>query len=501
MIRFDNVTKRFADGTNAVDDLSMEMPTGEITVLVGSSGCGKTTTLRMINRMVEPTEGVITIDDRDVTSLAAHELRRGIGYVIQQVGLFPHRTVIDNVTTVPEAARLGQAAVAPAGPASCSSWSGSPAAYGDRYPAQLSGGQQQRVGVARALAADPPVLLMDEPFGAVDPIVRAQLQQEFLRLQRELHKTIVFVTHDVDEAILLGDRIAVLTEGAHIEQLATPAELLAWPANDFVADFLGRDRGLKLLSLLPASEVPVDPVQDGQRLAAAHRREQAAPRLGRRSWHRTGAGPRDPPGDSARTLLDAAVSSPTGCAVRVDDDAAGRRAGRATSRSASCWPSGCSGRVIFAAPSWSGDQMSGNWDVLRYYTLDHLRITFLALGLGIVIAFPLALASYRWRKTYPPVLAVSNALYSIPSLALLVLLGSAFGEVLSDKPLIVTLAIYTLAILDAEHRRRAAVGARRGEGRRHRGGLHAAATAVHASSCRSPCPPSSPGSASPRCPP
>jgi len=319
VIRFDNVTKRFPEGTNAVDHLSMEMPTGEITVLVGSSGCGKTTTLRMINRMVEPTEGVITIDDRDVTSLAAHELRRGIGYVIQQVGLFPHRKVIDNVTTVPkllgwDKQRSRQRAL------ELLELVGLPAAYGDRYPAQLSGGQQQRVGVARALAADPPVLLMDEPFGAVDPIVRAQLQQEFLRLQRELHKTIVFVTHDVDEAILLGDRITVLTVGAHIEQLATPAELLAWPANDFVADFLGRDRGLKLLSLLPASAVPVDPVStvNGWQLLTDENKRP----LGWADGHGTGPVPVDGirSGDSARTLLDAAVSSPTGCAVRVDDD-------------------------------------------------------------------------------------------------------------------------------------------------------------------------------------
>jgi len=319
VIRFDNVTKRFADGTNAVDGLSMDMPTGEITVLVGSSGCGKTTSLRMVNRMVEPTAGTITIEDRDVTSLPAHELRRGIGYVIQQVGLFPHRKVIDNVTTVPgllgwDKKRSRTRAL------ELLELVGLPAAYGDRYPAQLSGGQQQRVGVARALAADPPVLLMDEPFGAVDPIVRAQLQQQFLKLQRELHKTIVFVTHDVDEAILLGDRIAVLTAGAHIEQLAPPGELLARPTNEFVADFLGNDRGLKLLSLVPATEVPVDPVHavDGWRLVTDNDQRP----VGWANGHAggpvpvSGVGPRD----TARSLLDAAVSAPTGCAVRVDDD-------------------------------------------------------------------------------------------------------------------------------------------------------------------------------------
>ena len=235
------------------------------------------------------------------------------------MGLFPHRKVIDNVTTVPhllgwDKKKSRQRAL------ELLELVGLPAAYAERYPTQLSGGQQQRVGVARALAADPPVLLMDEPFGAVDPIVRAQLQQEFLRLQRELHKTIVFVTHDVDEAILLGDRIAVLTAGAHIEQLAPPAELLAWPANEFVADFLGHDRGLKLLSLLPASAVPVDPVTvvNGWHLLTDENKRPLGWSDGRGTSPVPVRGIR--PNDSARSLLDAAVSSPTGCAVRVDDD-------------------------------------------------------------------------------------------------------------------------------------------------------------------------------------
>jgi osmoprotectant transport system ATP-binding protein len=320
MIRFDDVTKQYPDGTTAVDHLSMEMPTGRITVLVGSSGCGKTTTLRMINRMVEPTSGTITIDDRDVTTLPAHELRRGIGYVIQQSGLFPHRTVIDNITTVPRL--LGwNAKRAKARALELLEVVGLPADLGPRYPAQLSGGQQQRVGVARALAADPPVLLMDEPFGAVDPIVRAQLQQEFLRLQRDLHKTVVFVTHDVDEAVLLGDGIAVLTVGAHVQQFAPPAEMLARPANRFVADFLGHDRGLKLLSLVSATDVDVVDVDEhvnGWQLVTD---EYQRP-LG---WANGGGATLVPaagigPHDTARSLLDAAVSAPSGCAVRVDDD-------------------------------------------------------------------------------------------------------------------------------------------------------------------------------------
>ena len=198
-------------------------------MLLGSSGCGKTTTLRMINRLIEPTSGTITIGGRDVHTMPVHELRRGIGYVIQQAGLFPHRTVLDNVTTVPRLLGWSQGRGATPAPASCSALVGLDPATAAMYPAQLSGGQQQRVGVARALAADPPVLLMDEPFGAVDPIVRAQLQREFLRLQRDLGKTVVFVTHDVDEAMLLGTRIAVMQTGGRIAQIGPPGRAARQP--------------------------------------------------------------------------------------------------------------------------------------------------------------------------------------------------------------------------------------------------------------------------------
>ncbi len=241
MIEIDHVTKAFGrngDRTVAVDDLTLTVDAGEIVALVGSSGSGKTTTLRMINRLIEPSSGRIIIDGRDVTTMPTHELRRGIGYVIQQSGLFPHRTVLANVATVPRLLGWDKAR-ARARAHELLDLVGLDATFADRYPAQLSGGQQQRVGVARALAADPPVLLMDEPFGAVDPIVRAQLQREFAKLQRDLDKTVVFVTHDVDEAIVLGDRIAVLETGGRLAQLASPAELLANPASEFVADFLG----------------------------------------------------------------------------------------------------------------------------------------------------------------------------------------------------------------------------------------------------------------------
>jgi osmoprotectant transport system ATP-binding protein len=258
MIRFDHVTKRYPDGTVAVDDLSLEAASGEITVFVGPSGCGKTTSLRMINRMIQPSSGTIWLDDRDTGSFSASDLRRGIGYVIQHAGLFPHRTIVDNVATVP--LLLGTSkAQARSRAMELLERVGLDSSFAKRYPAQLSGGQQQRVGVARALAADPPVMLMDEPFSAVDPVVRGQLQEEFLRLQQELGKTIVLVTHDIDEAVKLGDRIAVLRTGGHLAQLATPTELLTRPADDFVAGFVGRDRGYRALGFASAGDLDPQP--------------------------------------------------------------------------------------------------------------------------------------------------------------------------------------------------------------------------------------------------
>ncbi len=251
MIRFDGITKRYAGAPGhgpaiAVDELTLDCPAGQITVLVGPSGCGKTTTLRMVNRMVEPSAGTITLDGRDTATVDPAQLRRGIGYVIQHAGLFPHRSVLDNVATVPRLLGWGKAK-ARARAQEMLELVGLEPALAGRYPNQLSGGQQQRVGVARALAADPPVMLMDEPFSAVDPIVRTQLQDEFLRLQRELGKTILFVTHDIDEAIRLGDQVAVLRVGGRLAQVARPQRLLADPADDFVADFVGRDRGYRAL--------------------------------------------------------------------------------------------------------------------------------------------------------------------------------------------------------------------------------------------------------------
>ncbi|MEU5312202.1 betaine/proline/choline family ABC transporter ATP-binding protein [Streptomyces sp. NPDC021562] len=248
MIRFEQVTKRYPDGTTAVDGLSFEVAEGELVTLVGPSGCGKTTTMMMVNRLIEPTSGRILVDGRDVAEADPVRLRRRIGYVIQQVGLFPHRTVLDNTATVP--ALLGwKRAKARARAAELLELVGlDPGTYGPRYPDQLSGGQRQRVGVARALAADPPVLLMDEPFGAVDPVVREQLQDEFLRMQAAVRKTVLLVTHDIEEAVRLGDRIAVYGQG-RIEQFDTPGAVLGTPATAYVAGFVGADRGLKRLSV------------------------------------------------------------------------------------------------------------------------------------------------------------------------------------------------------------------------------------------------------------
>ena len=271
MIRLDGVGKTYPDGTVAVHELDLEVRRGEMVVLVGPSGCGKSTTLKMINRLIEPTTGRIVLDGTDVTEADPHELRRGIGYVIQQVGLFPHQKIITNVMTVPLLYGESKATARERARELLATVGLDPDQYADRYPHQLSGGQRQRVGVARALAANPPVLLMDEPFGAVDPVVRHRLQDEFLRLQRDLGKTVVLVTHDIDEAVRMGDRVAVFAVGGRLAQFATPAELLAHPADDFVADFVGSTRGLRRLSVMPLREEHLEPMEGvtGGQLGAA----------------------------------------------------------------------------------------------------------------------------------------------------------------------------------------------------------------------------------------
>jgi osmoprotectant transport system ATP-binding protein len=258
VVAFAHVTKRYGDGPPAVTDLSLEIGAGEVCVLVGPSGCGKTTTMKMVNRLVEPTSGRVTIDGQDVATLPPVELRRRIGYVIQQVGLFPHLTVGDNVAVVPRLLGWGTPRIRERVEELLELVGLDAARYRERYPAALSGGERQRVGVARAMAADPTVLLMDEPFGAVDPIRRERLQNEFLRLQARLRKTIVFVTHDVDEAIKMADRIAILQSGGVLAQYDAPDRLLAAPASDFVERFVGADRGLKRLSLARIGDLELD---------------------------------------------------------------------------------------------------------------------------------------------------------------------------------------------------------------------------------------------------
>lgn len=342
MITFTNVTKKYPDGTVAVDDLTLEVPAGTLTVFVGPSGCGKTTSMRMINRMIEPTSGTLTVDGDDVTKVDPVKLRLGIGYVIQSAGLMPHLRVIDNVATVPvlrgesrRSARKSALAVLER--------VGLDPGLADRYPAQLSGGQQQRVGVARALAADPPILLMDEPFSAVDPVVRDDLQAEILRLQSELRKTIVFVTHDIDEAIKLGDRVAVFGRGGVLQQYDAPARLLSNPANDDVAGFVGADRGYRGLQFFHATGLPLhdirhvgEPEIDALTLAPGDwvlvTRPDGTPyawinadgvdlhRAGRSLYDSTIAGGSlFRPDGTLRLALDAALSSPAGLGVAVDD--------------------------------------------------------------------------------------------------------------------------------------------------------------------------------------
>ena len=260
MIRLDGVGKTFPDGTVAVESLDLDVPRGAVVTLVGPSGCGKSTTLKMVNRLIEPTSGRIFLDGTDVTDADPVELRRGIGYVIQQVGLFPHQTIATNVATVPSLLGWSKADARARALELMDLVGLDPEVFADRFPHQLSGGQRQRVGVARALAADPPVLLMDEPFGAVDPVVRARLQDEFLRLQRELGKTVLLVTHDIDEAVKMGDQVAVFAAGGRLAQYDVPAAILGAPADEFVSEFVGGSRGLRRLSVTPIDPSYLEPM-------------------------------------------------------------------------------------------------------------------------------------------------------------------------------------------------------------------------------------------------
>ena len=343
MITFENVTKKYPDGTVAVDNLTLEVPDGTLTVFVGPSGCGKTTSMRMINRMIDPTSGTLTVDGDDVTKVDPVKLRLGIGYVIQSAGLMPHLRVVDNVATVPvlrgESRRSARKSAL-----DVMDRVGLDPKLANRYPAQLSGGQQQRVGVARALAADPPILLMDEPFSAVDPVVREELQAEILRLQSELRKTIVFVTHDIDEAVKLGDNVAVFGRGGALLQYADPAFVLSNPANELVSGFVGADRGYRGLQFFQATGLPLHEVRhvaeseldgltlgkdewalvtkdDGKPFAWINAEGVEVHRKGSALYDSTvGGGSFFRPDGTLRLALDAALSSPTGLGVAVGDD-------------------------------------------------------------------------------------------------------------------------------------------------------------------------------------
>lgn len=353
MITFEKVSKSYPDGTVAVDALELTCATGQVTVLVGTSGSGKTTTMRMINRMVDPTAGRILLDGEDIAQQDPVTLRRRMGYVIQQSGLFPHRTIVDNIATVPVLLGARRRA-ARAQAIELMERVGLDTAMAKRYPHQLSGGQQQRVGVARALASDPPILLMDEPFSAVDPVVRHDLQDELLRLQADLAKTIVFVTHDIDEAIRVGDRVAVFRAGGQLVQVAAPDDLLAAPTDEFVSSFLGTDRGIRRLSFAGTDQLALEPAATVQLGAGADEARAAANGA---AWLLVLDADRRPHGwlpaarlaheqrvekdlveplghpfvvgtDNLRTTLDACALSPTGKAVGVD--AAGQFVGVAT---------------------------------------------------------------------------------------------------------------------------------------------------------------------------
>ena len=420
-LEFRNVSKTYeGSGEPAIQDLSFEVPAGEICVLVGPSGCGKTTAMRLVNRMIEMTSGDILLDGVSVRTRRPAELRREIGYAIQQIGLFPHQTIAENIATVPRVLGWPRERIRARVDELIELIGLDPADTRDRYPAQLSGGQRQRVGVARALAADPPLMLMDEPFGAIDPINRERLQDELLRLQERIRKTIVFVTHDIDEAIKLGDRIAVLKKGGVLAQYATAGRAARCaPADEFVEDFVGADRALKRLALTRAGEVDLRPVDDGLPFALV--RDEAGRPV---AWER--GGERHPVrtvrcDESLRDALSDLLASPVELGAVVDDEgrvkgvlglevihellaARGGRGGVSVPTLLAQ-----AGSDFFRDRSRSGDSCVANngfcpdWIVHhldRYVSpfWQHLFLVVVSVGLGFAIAFALALAAHRQRR-------------------------------------------------------------------------------------------------------
>ncbi len=483
MITFDEVSKVYPDGTVAVDKLTITAPNGKITVLVGPSGCGKTTSMRMINRLIEPSSGTIELDGVDTQTLDRVALRRRIGYVIQNAGLFPHRTVVDNVAALPRLLGGGKKQTRSAA-MELLERVGLDAKFAGRYPWQLSGGQQQRVGVARALATDPPFLLMDEPFSAVDPIVRNQLQDEFLRLQADISKTIVMVTHDIDEALKLGDQVAVLREGGTLAQSATPADLLAAPKDAFVADFVGSARGYRALGfhscddLLQLADEPTITVgQQVSTIAASNGRwilvvdaanapvgwvdtaNVAGDYVEERDVNLSATSARR--GEPLRDLLNSALSSPSGRCVVTDES--GALLGTATDhdvidairrakdarptrvrRAGAKRPGNGHRRAGGTSMNW----ISSNLDRILDLTISHVWLTLLPTIIGLVLALPLGWWAHRSGRGYAAIVGTAGLLYTIPSLALFIILPVILGtKILDPINIVVALTLYTLALL------------------------------------------------------
>ncbi len=462
MITFDNVSKVYPDGTVAVDKLTLTAPNGKITTLVGPSGCGKTTSMRMINRLIEPSSGTIELDGVDTQSLDRVALRRRIGYVIQNAGLFPHRTVVDNVAALP---RLlgGSKKETRSAAMELLERVGLDAKFARRYPWQLSGGQQQRVGVARALATDPPFLLMDEPFSAVDPIVRSQLQDEFLRLQADISKTIVMVTHDIDEALKLGDQVVVLRQGGTLAQAATPAELLAAPNDAFVADFVGKARGYRALGfhnsddLLKLNDEPTItvgqpvstiPSTQGRWMLVVDDRRVPLGWVDTESVRgdciqdsdvnlsATSASRNDP----LRDVLNSALSSPSSRCVITDES--GALIGTASDHD------------VMDAIRREGSEDGGmNWissniDRIVSLTISHVWLTLAPTVIGLIIALPLGWWAHRFKRGQAAIVGTAGLLYTIPSLALFIILPTILGtKILDPINIVVALTLYTLALL------------------------------------------------------
>ncbi len=495
-VEYRHVTKRYAGQSEpAIDDLSLKVPAGDICVLVGPSGCGKTTALRLANRMIELSEGDILIDDESTRARPAAELRRSIGYVIQQIGLFPHLTIGENIAVVPKLLGWDRKRIS-ARVDELLDLTDLGSDMRDRYPAQLSGGQRQRVGVARALAADPPLMLMDEPFGAIDPINRERLQNQFLRLQSEIRKTILFVTHDIDEAIKMGDRVAVLRRGGVLAQYATPEELLMSPADGFVEDFVGADRALKRLSLLRVRDIDLwkaplaragEPTGTAREAIAGSRPALPARdrRRGPSAGMDVGAGPGArhgpaaarhvaPPGarprgrPARRALGPAAIRH----AVRARGGRAGARRGRPIRGDRVRVPDLAAGHdarddmmdVAAVAPVLaqveirdrseasciSQNKLCPGWIVDNFdrYTdplAQHVYLVLASVAIGFVIAFVLALVARRRRWLVGPIVGLTGVLYTLPSLAVFFLLLPITGR--GSTTAIIALTAYTLQII------------------------------------------------------